>query len=289
MAAAASAASDGLQADAFKKLYPREFFAKFTDDGIRPDGRPVGRCRPTTIGLDVVSTADGSALVKIGSTTALAGVKLEVMRPTEDQPQQGKIEAHVEMSAMASPSQRPGRFAEDAVSAEQRIKSCLEASCAVHLEDLCIDTGKAAWCAYLDIYILNAAGSLLDTALLAAMAALASTRLPHVVMNEQGKVVSAPTEKQTSSARLNLHSLPVAVSSGTFQDKLIVDPTADEEALLDNSIVIIVDDHGKLLAGELAITQLLCRCSMATCVPSCMHGMASFASSCESLMRRPSH
>ena len=250
MATTNPVASDGLQADAFKKLYPKEFLARFTDDGIRPDGRPVGRCRSTSIGLNVISTADGSALVKTGSTTALAGVKLEVAAPAAEHPDQGQIDIHVEMSPMAGPSQRPGRFAEEAVSCEQRIQSCLEASCAVHLQDLCIDTGRAAWRAYLDIYILDAAGSLLDTALLAAMAALASTRLPTVVMNEQGKVVSAPQEQQGQPRQLQLHSLPVAVSSGTFRGKLIVDPTADEEVLLENSIAVIVDDSGKLIAGK---------------------------------------
>lgn len=250
MNAAPSAPSDGLQADAFKKLYPREFLARFVADGIRPDGRPVGRCRPTTIGLHVISTADGSAMVKTGSTTALAGVKLVIITPSEQSPDQGRIETHVEMSAMAASSQRPGRFAEEAVSIQQRIQSCLEASCAVQLEDLCIDKRRAAWVAYLDVYILDAAGSTLDTAMLAAMAALASTKLPCVVINDQGKVVSAPKESQAPPNGLKLHLLPVAISCGTFSQKLIVDPTADEEALLDNSITVIVAGNGMLVSGN---------------------------------------
>ena len=77
------AAADGtsreqaLEPEAFKKLYPEQYYQRFIDSGVRPDGRPFGRCRPTTIGLDAVGTADASALVKVGSTTALAGVKLE--------------------------------------------------------------------------------------------------------------------------------------------------------------------------------------------------------------------
>ena len=77
------AAADGtsreqaLEPEAFKKLYPEQYYQRFIDSGVRPDGRPFGRCRPTTIGLDAVGTADASALVKVGSTTALAGIKLE--------------------------------------------------------------------------------------------------------------------------------------------------------------------------------------------------------------------
>jgi exosome complex component RRP43 len=67
-----------LDPEAFKKLYPDAFYRKFIESGIRPDGRAFGRARPTTIGLGAVETADSSALVKIGSTTVLAGIKLEV-------------------------------------------------------------------------------------------------------------------------------------------------------------------------------------------------------------------
>ena len=64
--------------DAFKKLYPEQYYERFLANGIRPDGRTFGRARPTTIGLEAVSTTDASALVKNGSTTVLAGIKLEV-------------------------------------------------------------------------------------------------------------------------------------------------------------------------------------------------------------------
>jgi exosome complex component RRP43 len=75
----ASTANAGqLDPDAFKKLYPESFYQKFIESGIRPDGRVFGRARPTTIGLGAVETADSSALVKIGSTTVLAAIKLEV-------------------------------------------------------------------------------------------------------------------------------------------------------------------------------------------------------------------
>ena len=50
-------------------------------------------CRRISIGLGVISTANSSALIKIGSTTLLAGIKLEVAVPAEDTPQQGQLQA----------------------------------------------------------------------------------------------------------------------------------------------------------------------------------------------------
>ena len=259
MAAGTAVQSDSLQADAFKKLYPREFFSKFVDDGIRPDGRPVGRCRPTTIGLDVVSTADSSALVKIGSTTALAGVKLEVMPPKEGVPDQGQLIVQVEMTSLASSNHRPGRFSEEAASIQERISSALQASVAVHLEDLCIDPGRAAWCMYLDIYVLDAAGSLLDAALLAAMACLANMQLPAVTVNDQGNVVLTADSDNAPQQKLQLHSLPLSVTCGTFNGKLLVDPTSEEEALIKTTVNTILDGNSSLISGESPRPTYTCR------------------------------
>lgn len=69
---------DTLEPDAFRKLYPDQYYTRFLAEGLRPNGRPLGRARPTTIALGAISTADSSALVKIGNTTVMAGVKLEV-------------------------------------------------------------------------------------------------------------------------------------------------------------------------------------------------------------------
>ena len=71
-------AQDTLEPDAFRKLYPDQYYSRFVAEGLRPDGRPLSQARPTTIALGAVTTADSSALVKIGNTTVMAGVKLEV-------------------------------------------------------------------------------------------------------------------------------------------------------------------------------------------------------------------
>ena len=75
-----STRNDGsaLDADAFQRLYPAEFYKEFLSQGIRPDGRRFQEARETTVGMDVVSTADASALCRIGSSAAIAGVKLVV-------------------------------------------------------------------------------------------------------------------------------------------------------------------------------------------------------------------
>ena len=68
-----------VQAEAFKKLYPEQYYSRFISQNTRPDGRSLGRARAATVGLGVVTTADSSALIKIGNTTVIAGIKLEVL------------------------------------------------------------------------------------------------------------------------------------------------------------------------------------------------------------------
>jgi len=109
-AAPSSAPPDALQADAFRRLFPEQYYAAFVADGLRPDGRPLHRCRPTTVGLGAVASADGSALVKLGSgTTVLAGLRLEVMRPEAGAPDAGSLALSVELLPLAYPDYRRAR------------------------------------------------------------------------------------------------------------------------------------------------------------------------------------
>ncbi|KAK9811510.1 hypothetical protein WJX72_005082 [[Myrmecia] bisecta] len=256
---AAAEITDSLEADAFKKLYPDQFYARFIADGIRPDGRPLGRARTASIGLGAVSTADSSALVKFGNSTALAGIKLEIMVPKDDTPNQGQLSIAVEMAPMCSPDMRPGRPSDAAqVLVEQLNNALLASAKAVNLDDLCIDPGKAAWVAYLDIYVLDSDGSLADVTLLAAVAALATLRLPHVAVTDGGNVVpsseaaeaAAPDEMAVEPTKLQLRSVPLALTCGLYKDQLIVGLTAEEEALVATSVTTIVDDQGRLI-GQL--------------------------------------
>lgn len=58
----------GEQGAAFRRLYPAEYYARFLAQTppIRPDGRALGQTRPLSIGLGFITTADASAIVKVG-------------------------------------------------------------------------------------------------------------------------------------------------------------------------------------------------------------------------------
>ncbi|XP_047949144.1 exosome complex component RRP43-like [Salvia hispanica] len=92
--AAASGTNDlssEMELDAFRRLFPLRFHERHLLESIRPDGRPLGRARDTSLSLGAVASANGSALAKIGCTTMLAAIKLEVMTPTVEAPDEGCI------------------------------------------------------------------------------------------------------------------------------------------------------------------------------------------------------
>ncbi|KAG8371957.1 hypothetical protein BUALT_Bualt12G0016800 [Buddleja alternifolia] len=104
--------SSEMEVDAFRRLFPLRFHERHLLESIRPDGRPLGRARDTTVMLGAVASANGSALAKIGSTAMLAAIKLEVMTPTMEAPDEGCIAIDFHMPPICSPLIRPGRPAE---------------------------------------------------------------------------------------------------------------------------------------------------------------------------------
>lgn len=63
----------------FEKLYPVEFYKRFLEKNIRPDGRGFHHMRSLEIRRGSISTSDGSALVRLGNTTIICGIRGEIV------------------------------------------------------------------------------------------------------------------------------------------------------------------------------------------------------------------
>lgn len=198
----------------------------------------------------------------------LAGVRLEVMVPSSDAPAEGQLVVSVEMTALATPDYRPGKQPGIAHIIQQRLSDVLLGCKVLQLSDLCIAEGQAVWVVYLDLYILNAAGSLLDVSLLAAVAALQDTRLPIVHMTEEGNVErgAADGEEETAEAAaaadsrgdsrlLQLHGRPLSLSCGLYKELLVADPDHEEETLMAASISVVMDEQQQMLGEGFWCTQ----------------------------------
>jgi exosome complex component RRP43 len=77
--------------------------------------------RPIILNVNSIETANGSAIVKIGNTTVVCGIKAELAPPKAKEPEYGFITPNIEMTPLCSSKYRPGPPSEDA----QILRLCL--------------------------------------------------------------------------------------------------------------------------------------------------------------------
>ncbi|ABM80432.1 exosome complex protein Rrp42 [Hyperthermus butylicus] len=210
--------------------------------GVRLDGRKLDETRPVEITPGYIDRAEGSALVKLGQTVVLAGVKTDIVAPFPDTPNEAVLVVHAEFVPLASPTFEPGPPDENAIELARVIDRSLREIKAVALDKLVLEPGKHVWRLYVDLYILNHDGNLFDASMLAAMAALMTTRLPAAVKTEDGYTVDR--SKFTGLVPVN-HKV-VTVTIAKLSNRLIVDPTYEEEQVADTRLVVAVSDDGRI-------------------------------------------
>ncbi|KAL7170556.1 hypothetical protein ACSBR2_035432 [Camellia fascicularis] len=101
--------SSEMEVDAFRCLFPLRFHEHHLLESICLDARKLGKARDTTLALGAIASADASALAKIGCTTMLPTIKMEVMTPTTESPDEGCRVIDFHMPPICSPIVRPGK------------------------------------------------------------------------------------------------------------------------------------------------------------------------------------
>ncbi|XP_019727949.1 exosome complex component RRP43 [Hippocampus comes] len=228
----------------FKTADPLEYHRSFLKENCRPDGRELHEFRTTTVNIGSISTADGSALVKLGNTTVICGVKAELANPSVEATGKGFIVPNVDLPPLCSSQFRPGPPGEQAQAASQFMADIIESSEMLQMEDLCIERGKLCWSLYCDLICLDYDGNLLDACALTMLAALKNTRLPKVRVNGE---TGAPEVDLGKRRGLKIRRHPVAASFCIFDDSvLLVDPAAEEEQLATARLTVVTDEEGRL-------------------------------------------
>lgn len=210
--------------------------------GRRVDGRGLKDYRPISIEVGVAGKADGSASVRIGDTYVMVGVKVEIGSPFSDTPDEGVLMVNAEFVPLASPSFEPGPPDENAIELARVVDRGLRKSEAFNFKDLCIVPGKKVWMIWVDIYVLDYNGNLMDAAALAALAALMNTKIPVVKVDGEEVVLTDET------VPLKLGDYPIGVTVGKLGGSLIIDPVLEEEEVLDGRITFFITKDGNICA-----------------------------------------
>lgn len=212
----------------------RDVMVNLLVKGTRYDGRKLDEMRPAEIHPNVIKTAEGSALAKIGETHVLAAVKFDVVTPFPDRPAEGVFITNSELLPAASPAFEPGPPREDAIELARIVDRAIRSAEVIDLDSFFIEDQKVLGM-FVDLYVLNHAGNYTDTSTLAATAALMNTKLPKV---ENGKIIRGEYVGEMKLARI-----PVSTNMLKIGNHWIVDPKRDEELVRDTEITIATTEE----------------------------------------------
>jgi exosome complex component RRP42 len=218
--------------------------AQLIAKGKRLDGRGLNDYRDIKVEQGIIEKAEGSARVLLGKTEVMVGVKIEIGEPYPDTPSEGVLTVNAELVPLASPTFEPGPPDENAIELARVVDRGIRESKAIDLEKLCILPGKKVFVLFVDIYVLNHDGNLIDASALAAMAALMNTKVFNYELKD-GEVKIKP-----GFTPLPIRRHPIAVTFAKINDKLVVDPWLEEEQLMDARLTITTDDDGNICAVQ---------------------------------------
>ena len=227
-------------AENFLSCQPDEYFQRFIDHGIRPDGRQLNEYRPLNIGIGSITTADGSAVLKLGRTTVVCGVRALLGNPPVLKPNEGYLVINIAIPGVSKGITK--HTSEEATTLNQIVQEMVSNSKMFDPASLIIEKEKLCWALYCDVIVCNDDGNALDACLLALVGALKNTQLPEVTVDEDSDL---PIVNSAIKQEVVLREIPVCVSTATFRENyVIVDPNVEEEKLSTGSAVVCTLEKG---------------------------------------------
>ncbi|MDP8011634.1 MAG: exosome complex protein Rrp42 [Thermoplasmata archaeon] len=214
----------------------KDYIQKLLSQGSRLDGRAYDEFRKIEIVKNFVPRACGSALVKIGNTQVLVGVKIEPGEPFPDTPDTGVLSTNAELVPLASPTFEAGPPGEEAIELARVVDRGIRESKAVDLEKLVIKPGELVWVVFVDIHVLDYDGNLFDASALGSIIALKNSIIPASKFN------------QGDDFPLPMNHYPATVTFAKIGDNMVVDPNLDEENIAHARITISSDESGRIHA-----------------------------------------
>jgi exosome complex component RRP42 len=212
------------------------------ENGKRLDGRDLTDYREIKLEQGIIERAEGSARVLLGKTEIVVGTKIEMGEPFSDTPNEGVLTVNAELVPLASPEFEAGPPNEDSVELARIVDRGIRESKAIDTAKLCIEPGKKVFVVFVDVYVLNHDGNLIDASALAAVAALMNTKMSNYEV-EDGEV-----KVKSGYVPLPLKDHPITVTCAKFGDKIVVDPSLEEELVMDARLTMAIDDDGDICA-----------------------------------------
>lgn len=282
-----------LPREAFAQLTPNAFLHSHLKEGVRPNGRKPDTFREPTVNTGSLSYSNGSAVVRLGDTAVVCGIRGEILLASdipnasanEDIEKLGLLVTNIESSTGCSPAHLPGNPpSTQAQSLSWRLHSLLHVSDLVSLENLRIESEgetKAYWTLYLDMLCISLDGNCFDAAWIALVAALRDTTLPRAAWDVDNEVVVcspivscaciyrcyAHINEAETASRLQLGSVPIPSTFAIYstasalkdpsaaQSWALADPDTLEEETSKQTVTITVENDSIVRVEKAGLSQ----------------------------------
>jgi len=209
-------------------------------NGERIDGRKLEDYREIEIEPGIIKNAEGSALVKIGNTKIISGVKFGTCTPYPDTPEEGTLSVNAEFTPLASPDFEAGPPGEDATELARVVDRGIRESECIDFKKFCITPSEKAWSISVDIHVINHDGNLIDCAFLASVSALLNARVPKL---KDEQIVRGDYKED-----LKVLHKPIEVTVCKVGDKFLLDPNFEEESAVEAKLTVCFREDGNICA-----------------------------------------
>lgn len=221
----------------------RAKITKLLEQDKRLDGRALDEPRELKIETGVIPKANGSARVFLGDTEVVTGVKVQPDRPFPDVGDKGIFICTAEILPLAHPDIETGPPGPEVIELARVVDRGIRESGMIDLKQLVLEKDKSVVGVFVDNSVVDVAGNLFDACSYASTAAVLTTKIPKWEYKDdapsllEGQEYDAPTT-----------TIPVSVTMAKINDRILVDPNADEWAVMDARITITTNSDGNICA-----------------------------------------
>ncbi len=213
--------------------------------GKRLDKRALDEERKVELSYDLSMHAEGSCQISLGQTQVMVGVKVGLGKPYDDTPNAGNLIVNAEVTALAGPEYEPGPLSDDVVTMARVVDRGIRESHCIDMEKMVIKEGERVWEVFIDTYVTNDDGNLIDACAIGAIAALKKAKLP--VYDKKADKIDLEGKKTKA---LPLVDEPIPVTIAKIGEYLFADPTKDEEKSSDAVITLTINNEGHIVASQ---------------------------------------
>ena len=205
--------------------------------GTRMDGRGLMDFREMKLRTNFLEKSEGSSEVTLGKTHVVVGVKAGLGTPFEDTPDEGVLMVNAEYTPVAHPTWEPGPPPDGAIELARVVDRGLRSAEILNMEELGLVSGEKVYIVFIDLYVLNWDGNLIDACGAAALAALRNAEIPGYKVSKTNEISETGKTK-----KLKLRCEPIPITIYKIGKHFILDATADEEEVADGRLTVTLDE-----------------------------------------------